>query len=110
MAVDAPRKRLVIHVRDTGMGIAPDMLTRIFEIFVQTRDAQGRSQGGLGIGLNLDPHWEGVVLPFSRNAPMVLCNAPFTQSSTGSSSLMLKPTTVAPLSKTKRIVPKMSAG
>ena len=53
VSVDAKRKRLVIHLRDTGMGIAPEMLTRIFDIFVQSRDAQARSQGGLGIGLNL---------------------------------------------------------
>jgi signal transduction histidine kinase len=29
------------------------MLPRIFDIFVQSHDARGRSQGGLGIGLNL---------------------------------------------------------
>jgi signal transduction histidine kinase len=44
---------LVIVVRDDGIGIAPDMLADIFEIFVQCRDALGRARGGLGIGLNL---------------------------------------------------------
>jgi signal transduction histidine kinase len=40
-------------VRDDGLGIAPELLPRIFEIFVQSRDPRGRAQGGLGIGLNL---------------------------------------------------------
>jgi signal transduction histidine kinase len=50
---DLARQLLVMRVRDDGVGIAPDMLPRIFDIFVQCRDALGRSQGGLGIGLNL---------------------------------------------------------
>jgi PAS domain S-box-containing protein len=43
----------VIRVRDTGIGIRPDMLSRIFDLFVQTDRAADRSQGGLGIGLTL---------------------------------------------------------
>ncbi|TMQ10942.1 MAG: hypothetical protein E6J90_35580, partial [Deltaproteobacteria bacterium] len=45
--------KVAVRVQDDGLGIAPDMLPRIFEIFVQSRDARGRSQGGLGIGLSL---------------------------------------------------------
>jgi PAS domain S-box-containing protein len=41
----------VIHLEDTGQGIPPEMLTRIFELFTQV-DA-GASGGGLGIGLAL---------------------------------------------------------
>ena len=44
---------VVIAVRDTGIGIAPDMLPRIFEIFSQSPRTLDRSQGGLGIGLSL---------------------------------------------------------
>lgn len=44
---------LVLRVRDTGMGLAPDMLSRIFEPFVQSGRVLHRSQGGLGIGLTL---------------------------------------------------------
>jgi PAS domain S-box-containing protein len=42
-----------VSVRDTGIGLAPDMLDRVFDLFFQ--DASGRrlSQGGLGIGLTL---------------------------------------------------------
>jgi two-component system CheB/CheR fusion protein len=53
LAVDRVREVLAFHVRDDGDGIAPELLPRIFEIFVQSRDAAGRSLGGLGIGLNL---------------------------------------------------------
>ncbi len=43
----------VLRIRDTGIGIAPDMLPHIFELFVQVDHAATRSQGGLGIGLTL---------------------------------------------------------
>jgi PAS domain S-box-containing protein len=43
----------VLRVRDGGIGIAPNMLPRIFELFVQVDHATARSQGGLGIGLTL---------------------------------------------------------
>lgn len=42
-----------IVVRDTGMGIRPDMLSRIFELFAQVNASMGRTEGGLGIGLTL---------------------------------------------------------
>ncbi|MFL6574432.1 MAG: response regulator, partial [Burkholderiales bacterium] len=43
----------VIRVRDTGRGIEPAMLERIFHMFVQERPALERIGGGLGIGLAL---------------------------------------------------------
>ena len=42
-----------ISVRDNGIGIAPELQTRIFNMFVQAEAARDRSQGGLGIGLTL---------------------------------------------------------
>jgi PAS domain S-box-containing protein len=42
-----------ISVRDTGIGIAADMLPRVFDLFTQIDRDMGRSQGGLGIGLAL---------------------------------------------------------
>lgn len=43
----------VIAIRDTGIGIAPQLLPRIFDLFVQADHSLARVQGGLGIGLTL---------------------------------------------------------
>ena len=43
----------LITVRDPGEGIPPELLPRIFDLFVQGDHALARSQGGLGIGLTL---------------------------------------------------------
>jgi signal transduction histidine kinase len=43
----------VIVVKDNGVGIPPDKLDRIFEMFSQIDQTLERSQGGLGIGLTL---------------------------------------------------------
>ena len=42
-----------IAVRDSGIGIAPQVLPRIFDLFTQLDDRMGRAQSGLGIGLAL---------------------------------------------------------
>jgi PAS domain S-box-containing protein len=43
----------VVRVRDTGEGIRPDLLDRVFDLFVQQPQALDRSRGGLGLGLTL---------------------------------------------------------
>jgi PAS domain S-box-containing protein len=43
----------VLRVKDSGIGIGPEMLPRVFDMFVQVDPAANRSQGGLGIGLML---------------------------------------------------------
>ena len=43
----------VLRVRDTGVGIAPALLPKIFDLFTQAERSLDRSQGGLGIGLAL---------------------------------------------------------
>ena len=43
----------VLCIRDTGAGIAPTLLPRVFELFAQAERTLDRSQGGLGIGLTL---------------------------------------------------------
>jgi len=45
--------RCVIEVIDNGIGIRPEMLHSVFELFVQVDHSTTRSQGGLGIGLTL---------------------------------------------------------
>lgn len=44
---------VVLRVRDNGIGIAPDLLPRLFDLFAQAERSLDRSQGGLGIGLTL---------------------------------------------------------
>ena len=43
----------VVRVRDTGVGIPPEQLPRLFEMFYQADPALDRQGGGLGIGLTL---------------------------------------------------------
>lgn len=47
------RGDVLVSVRDTGAGIAPDLLPKVFEMFAQADHDPGRPQGGLGIGLSL---------------------------------------------------------
>ena len=44
---------VAISVRDTGFGIPPDMLSRVFDLFTQLNPGAERGQAGLGIGLTL---------------------------------------------------------
>jgi CheY-like chemotaxis protein len=43
----------VVRVKDTGVGIATEMLDRVFDLFTQVEHTLNRSEGGLGIGLTL---------------------------------------------------------
>ncbi len=43
----------VVRVRDSGRGIAPEMLERIFDLFVQEANGLDRRDGGMGVGLTL---------------------------------------------------------
>jgi signal transduction histidine kinase/CheY-like chemotaxis protein len=43
----------VISVKDNGIGIAPNALSQVFDMFMQVDRSTRRSQGGLGIGLTL---------------------------------------------------------
>ncbi len=50
---EAVDHEVFLRVRDTGIGITPDVLPHIFDLFVQERQAIDRAQGGLGIGLTI---------------------------------------------------------
>jgi signal transduction histidine kinase len=44
---------VLIRVRDEGVGIAPDDLERVFDMFAQISEGPNGTNGGLGIGLTL---------------------------------------------------------
>ena len=48
-----PATEVVIRIRDTGVGISPELLPHVFDLFTQAERSLDRSQGGLGIGLAL---------------------------------------------------------
>jgi CheY-like chemotaxis protein len=53
MIVSQEGGEAVIRVRDNGVGIAPEMLPRVYDLFTQSDGKLSRSHGGLGIGLAL---------------------------------------------------------
>lgn len=53
VAIESPGPGLVVRVSDNGIGIAPDMLGRVFDMFMQAGAGLERTQAGLGIGLTL---------------------------------------------------------
>jgi signal transduction histidine kinase/CheY-like chemotaxis protein len=50
---DQQGSEAVVRIRDTGVGIAPDVLPRVFDMFHQVEPVLDRTTGGLGIGLTL---------------------------------------------------------
>jgi signal transduction histidine kinase len=53
VVVRSEGKDAVIEVEDDGIGIAPEMLPRIFDAFLQVDPAIDRAGGGLGVGLTV---------------------------------------------------------
>ncbi len=53
LSVTAAGDQVVVSVQDDGIGIAPELLPRIFDLFTQAERTPDRSQGGLGLGLAL---------------------------------------------------------
>jgi signal transduction histidine kinase len=44
---------IVVRVKDSGAGISPEMLPRVFDMFVQGKQSLDRTEGGLGLGLTI---------------------------------------------------------
>jgi PAS domain S-box-containing protein len=53
LSVKTENQTVILAVRDNGRGIEPELLERIFDMFVQARQPAQRLSGGLGIGLGL---------------------------------------------------------
>ncbi len=53
LAVERQGSDAVVSIADNGVGIPADMLTRVFDMFAQIDGSLEKSQGGLGIGLNI---------------------------------------------------------
>jgi signal transduction histidine kinase/DNA-binding response OmpR family regulator len=53
LSVERDGNEGVFRVRDSGIGISAEMLSRVFDLFTQVDRSLDRSQGGLGIGLTL---------------------------------------------------------
>ena len=51
--VERDAASVLIRVKDNGIGIAPDMLSSIFDLFVQAPQTIERARGGLGLGLTI---------------------------------------------------------
>jgi len=53
LALARTADRVLLTVRDEGVGMAAELLAHVFDLFVQGDRGAARSQGGLGIGLTL---------------------------------------------------------
>jgi signal transduction histidine kinase/ActR/RegA family two-component response regulator len=53
VTVTSEADQAILRVRDTGVGIGPELLPRVFDLFVQADRSLDRSKGGLGLGLTL---------------------------------------------------------
>lgn len=53
LSAEQSGEECILRVKDTGVGITPELLPCIFDLFTQAERSLDRSQGGLGIGLAL---------------------------------------------------------
>jgi signal transduction histidine kinase len=77
LRLDADAERVVLSVRDEGIGIEPEFLPHVFERFRQADSTPARSQAGLGLGLTIVRHiveaHGGTVAAYSDGAGRGAC-------------------------------------
>jgi len=53
LTIDVQPSQIVLEVQDNGIGMASDLVNRVFDLFTQAERTSDRSSGGLGVGLAL---------------------------------------------------------
>jgi CheY-like chemotaxis protein/two-component sensor histidine kinase len=53
ISMEVAEHEVLLHVADNGIGIAPELQARVFDLFAQAERSPDRAQGGLGLGLAL---------------------------------------------------------
>ena len=91
LSAEVRDKRVVVRVKDTGIGIPADKLARVFDLFTQVDHSIEKSHGGLGIGLTLvdrlvqlhggtvSAHSDGIGKGSEFIVTLPLAGAPFAQ-------------------------------
>jgi CheY-like chemotaxis protein len=53
LELESEGREAILRVKDTGVGISPELLPRVFDLFVQSDRGLERREGGLGVGLSI---------------------------------------------------------
>lgn len=53
LSVEKVDEQIILRVKDSGVGIRPEMLEKVFDLFVQANETLDRAEGGMGVGLTL---------------------------------------------------------
>lgn len=53
LSAEKRNEQIEIRVKDSGVGIRPEMLEKVFDLFVQANETLDRAEGGMGVGLTL---------------------------------------------------------
>jgi PAS domain S-box-containing protein len=109
LSLGADGGRAVLHVRDTGPGIPAEVLSHLFEPFVQGEQTLDRSEGGLGLGLSLVKafvalHGGEVAVSSSRDGTDFVVTLPLAKAGTSAFPSKAPPSAPAPATRHRVLV------